>query len=1683
MKKQQRSLAQRTIDSLKKLWNRRQRDNADLRGKKKSFFFDQLEGRELMASDLGNTIPQSTNNDNPAIVSSPPSAGEASVTANDLVAFAKALSAANVKFYGAAWCPHCTATKNLFEDGAKYLPFIEVTNPDKTPNAIATANNITTYPTWDFNGTRLTGELTLQQISTASGIAIPQTSTPFLADLPETVLNGGSPLMVSLDGYDPNGGTLTYTVTSDNPSLVTPTILQGNQSLKMNVQGYGTMTYQLFDNFVPRVTSRIKQLVNNGFYNDTATNTITFHRVIDNFVLQAGDPTGTGSGGSTLGDFDDQFSVDLQHNRSGLLSMAKSTDDTNDSQFFITEDNQSWEVTLNGTPTGGTFTLSYKGQTTAPIPFTNVASNGALTATAGAMQQALEALSTIGSGNIKVEHDPLMNGATVVENRRFRVEFLGTKGAVRTIQQITGSGTGLTGGTNSAIGISENFSARHLDFNHSIFGVLTEGEAVREAISEVPVNASDKPVADVIIDSMQIFTDTENGVLELKAAEGATGSANITVRATDADGQFVERTFHVEVRADNKNGAPFMADIAPISITQGGTANFNIQATDVENNPIVYAGDKPSGNTVNYTLNVNETTGAVSITPPANFVGTFQVLLGVKGATQTDTADTFDSQLVTVNVGPAGTLTVDLTDASDTGSSNSDNITNAGSLNFLVTGVTSGATVKLYNGNTVIGQAVASGTSVNVTTTAISTLGSGTYQISATQTISGGEGAKSTALGVTFDNTAPGAFTSTAPTAATEGVNFSYNAQSPEEGTTGYVYSLAAGAPAGMSIQAQTGIVVWTPTTAQVGQQTFAIIGTDVAGNTVSQNVTLTVAATAPKDIKLTLKIVDADGNVLNNLTSGQDFFLAAFVQDTRPDADGPLFGVFSFYTDVTYTSNVQVNGAIQRLNTYTTAVTGSTATPGIIDEIGAIANTITALGKSEFAFFRIPMKVIGSGDVTFAADPHETDGLDIVTFGATAPTTPSEISYGTTTATIGLDFTAVNDTFNFNEDSSNNTLTPLANDTVTSGSATDLIITAVGTTDHGGTVTIASDGKTLKYTPALNYNGLETFTYTIRRGASGPTTTATVNVQVQPVNDAPNAVDDTKTVNEHSTDNTIDVLGNDLTTPDTNETIKVTAVGQGNHGGTITIVSGGSSIRYTPATNFVGTETFTYTITDTGGLTDTATVTVTVNNANDNPVANADTATTTEDIATPIVISVLANDNSGPDTGETLLVNSVTQGSNGGTVAVGVGGANVTYKPAANFQGTETFTYTIGDGNGGTATATVTVTVTNTNDVPVATADALPAFKNSTTTLNVLSNDTSGVDPTETLIVSAVTQGSAGGTITVTPGGGSVKYTPANNFAGTETFTYTVQDPGGLTATATVTVTVSNFAPSSLAGFVFKNGTSGPLASVTITLTGTDVNSAAVSRTVTTGTDGSYLFDSLLPGTYKIKETQPAFITDGTDVVGSQGGTLSANDEISVTLAQGTVGTGNNFGEAGVVSSVTNGTGSAATTTYVMKKSDLFSHNSKNYVIAAVDTSTGQVWYSGVGSSFLDTSTQTSFAVNSTGANATDPKLTIQTKDSTGTQKAATISVSNPNVRTLASTGTMRLYRLKGNASFYSFAPISTSSTSAGEDTSAASLLAANNNSSGSAGEFVDPQQASATDTLMALLGSQNDDDGNDAN
>lgn len=92
----------------------------------------------------------------------------------------------------------------------------------------------------------------------------------------------------------------------------------------------GTIKIKLYTDKAPVTTQNFIDLVNKGFYDG-----IIFHRVIDGFMIQGGDPTGTGMGGSGK-KIPDEFSPDLKHSKAGILSMANAGPNTGESQFFIT---------------------------------------------------------------------------------------------------------------------------------------------------------------------------------------------------------------------------------------------------------------------------------------------------------------------------------------------------------------------------------------------------------------------------------------------------------------------------------------------------------------------------------------------------------------------------------------------------------------------------------------------------------------------------------------------------------------------------------------------------------------------------------------------------------------------------------------------------------------------------------------------------------------------------------------------------------------------------------------------------------------------------------------------------------------------------------------------------------------------------------------------------------------------------------------------------------------------------------------------------------------------------------------------------------------------------------------------------------------------------------------------------
>jgi peptidylprolyl isomerase len=106
-----------------------------------------------------------------------------------------------------------------------------------------------------------------------------------------------------------------------------------NQSIVVFETNQGNVEIKLYPEVAPKTCENFIGLVNKGYYNG-----LIFHRVIKGFMIQGGDPTGTGRGGESLWgrDFEDEVTPSVQFNKAGLLAMANRGPSTNGSQFFIT---------------------------------------------------------------------------------------------------------------------------------------------------------------------------------------------------------------------------------------------------------------------------------------------------------------------------------------------------------------------------------------------------------------------------------------------------------------------------------------------------------------------------------------------------------------------------------------------------------------------------------------------------------------------------------------------------------------------------------------------------------------------------------------------------------------------------------------------------------------------------------------------------------------------------------------------------------------------------------------------------------------------------------------------------------------------------------------------------------------------------------------------------------------------------------------------------------------------------------------------------------------------------------------------------------------------------------------------------------------------------------------------------
>jgi len=426
---------------------------------------------------------------------------------------------------------------------------------------------------------------------------------------------------------------------------------------------------------------------------------------------------------------------------------------------------------------------------------------------------------------------------------------------------------------------------------------------------------------------------------------------------------------------------------------------------------------------------------------------------------------------------------------------------------------------------------------------------------------------------------------------------------------------------------------------------------------------------------------------------------------------------------------------------------------------------TITGVSQGQFG------QVYNNGTyVTYVPNP-EFFGQDVFTY------TVSDPSGFTDTATVVVTVNAVNDYPVVENDVASTEedkaawVNVVKNDTDPDG---DYLALASFTQGAHGTVVRNSD-QVVKYKPVKDFYGTDSFNYTITDGNGGEAT-GTVTIHISAVNDPPSATNDSAST-EEGKPVWVNVVKNDVD-PD-GDKLTLASFTQGAHG---TVVRNSDQVvKYKPAKDFHGTDSFNYTITDNNGGEATGTVTIQVTVTNNPPVAVDDTGSTDED--KPVWINVINNDTD-PD-GDSLEIESFTQGAHGTVVQ---NSAQVLkYTPNPNYNGPDSFTYLAADGKGGTATGTVNIQILAVNDEPVAVDDTGSTDEDKTLWINVIKNDT---DPDgDNLTLESIIQGAHGKAIRHSDK--VIKYIPHKDYFGSDSVGYTVVDGEGAVAQGTVSISI----------------------------------------------------------------------------------------------------------------------------------------------------------------------------------------------------------------------------------------------------------------------------------------------------
>ncbi|MEL7281074.1 MAG: Ig-like domain-containing protein [Pseudomonadota bacterium] len=643
-----------------------------------------------------------------------------------------------------------------------------------------------------------------------------------------------------------------------------------------------------------------------------------------------------------------------------------------------------------------------------------------------------------------------------------------------------------------------------------------------------------------------------------------------------------------------------------------------------------------------------------------------------------------------------------------------------------------------------------------------------------------------------------------------------------------------------------------------------------------------------------------------------------SFTYTPNPNFSGEDFFTYQVTDAGGATSFETVNITVEGVNDAPVATDLNAATSEDTDLESSVAEQASDADGDNLTFSIVAGEGSGpqNGSVNMAADGSFTytpdtdfNGTDSFTYQV------DDGNGGVTTATVNITIDAENDapiaddvSVSTDEDEALDGSVAEAASDVEGDALTFALVEGEEFGPQNGAVDMASDGS-FTYTPDADFNGTDSFTYQVDDG-NGGTTTATVTVTVDPVNDDPIASDVDVSVAEDDAiegsliEDAFDVDGDNLTFS------LVSGEEDGPFNGDV-VVNEDGTYTYTPDPDFNGEDSFTYQVSDGNGGITTATVTVTVDPANDDPEAGDVDVSVDEDNTLDGTLAEEAFDLDGDDLTFSLVVGDGEEFISGpfnGEVTINDDGT-YSYTPDADFNGEDSFTYQVDDGNGGFATGTVTVTVNAVNDDPVVDEENsdldVSGDEDTEITGMIVASDVDGDDLTFDLAESEgggtgddlvrggsfMTSEPTNGELTLNADG-SFTFVPDADFNGSDSFDFEVSDGNGGTATGTVNITVEPVNDDPIAGDI--SGTTdedtdleGSVASAAFDVDGDDLTFAVVQSGEEEGdsgpSNGSVVMDE--DGSFTYTPNADFNGTDSFAYVVSDGNGGSATATVNITV------------------------------------------------------------------------------------------------------------------------------------------------------------------------------------------------------